>query len=99
MIFAPRYSRVTTEDEMPNEDLYPNTLNRAVEDLSNILEEHERRDHEGQPCMDERMNMVAWVAHRIGWIPRDGIKGAQDLMDLEKRIIAYKKHHDEEHNG
>jgi hypothetical protein len=75
------------------------TLDDAIRQLNEVLEQHERNNHAGAPCMDERMNMVAWVAHRIGWTPRDGIKGAQDLMDLEQRIIAHKKHHDEDHNG
>ena len=75
------------------------TLDEAVETLSGFITEHEHTDHSGAPCQDERLNMVAWVAHRIGWAPRKGIFGAQDLAELEARIDAYKKHHDEDHHG
>lgn len=84
---------------MPIDDLYPNTLNRAVEDLNNVLAEHERRDHGGEPCMDERMNMVAWVAHRLGWAPRMAPHTVDDMLVLSARIEAYRKLHNEEHNG
>lgn len=69
------------------------TLDTAVEDLSDLVRHHEVTDHGGAPCMTERMNMVAWVAHRIGWAPAS----ESDSALLALTIAAYKKHHDEEH--
>jgi hypothetical protein len=83
---------------MPD-DHEPRTLDDAVEALSSLIRHHEALDHGGEPCMTERMNMLAWVAHRIGWTPRKGIMGTTDLIELEDRIAAYKKQHDEDHHG
>ena len=70
-------------------------LDEAVEALSRVIRHHEVLDHGGEPCQDERMNMVAWVAHRIGWVPEPG----HGIFELRDRIETYQKHHDEDHGG
>lgn len=62
-------------------------LDKAVEVLSGILSEHEVAHHAGEACLTERLNMIAWVAHRIGWRPRTDM----DLFILKERIEAYWK--------
>lgn len=57
-------------------------LDMAVERLAAETTKHEIEAHEGQVCRVERMHMVAWVAHRIGWFPL----GPRELQELHNRI-------------
>lgn len=37
--------------------------------MFNALRFHEREDHREQPCITERINFIAWLAHCLGLRP------------------------------
>jgi hypothetical protein len=53
---------------------------------------HEQADHNGAICMDERINTLAWIAHRCG------IKSDQ-VGQIVTRLAEWEEHHKENHAG
>jgi hypothetical protein len=47
---------------------------------------HELEAHSGQVCQDERINLIAFLCHRVGVL-------LSDLPNLQARISAYAAHH------
>jgi hypothetical protein len=54
--------------------------NRAKQHTFNTLDVHEREKHQGQPCLNNRINFIAWLCHCIGIKPKDL---AQVSIELE----------------
>lgn len=38
----------------------------AVEVLDEVLRKHDEEEHDGEACWDERVNVVAFIAHQLG---------------------------------
>ena len=51
---------------------------------------HEQEQHQGKLCMDERINTLAWIAHRAG------IKSTQvgEIVERLKEWEEYHKQHE-----
>lgn len=83
----------STADEVDEVD--PTPTNRrvarnAVNVLIGILADHEREAHAGEPCLDERAGMVAFVAHAVGLHP-------QHLDRVGDALAIYEEHHEPGH--
>jgi hypothetical protein len=66
-------------------------MNKTAYEVNLILEGHERTIHGGETCLEERVNLVAFLAHRVG------IRDRESLWMLIKRIEAYEDYHHEHH--
>jgi hypothetical protein len=59
------------------------------DDLNQMIERHEEIMHKGGSCIEERVNSVAYLAHRVG------IRDRHSLWMLIKRIEDYEDYHHE----
>ncbi len=51
---------------MPDvEFLFQNYLKESREKLCNAMNVHEQATHNGQPCIKERVNAIAWLCHAL----------------------------------
>ena len=48
---------------------------------------HEKKDHGGEPCLDERINLMAFLCHSLG------IK-VHHIDQLAQRLEGYETRHD-----
>jgi predicted small metal-binding protein len=52
---------------------------RLADELIELLQDHERREHGGERCADETINVIAYLGHRaglhiVGKIPEDNVR-------------------------
>lgn len=76
------------------EDLAFKAMAKEFCRLANVwLGQHEADHHGGEPCFDERGNLLAYIAHRIGG-------GNQPTINVMlDRLLDYQEYHDHGHNG
>lgn len=59
------------------------------DDLNEMLKRHEEVIHNGDDCREERVNCIAYLAHRVGIRDRDSVRW------LVLRIADYEDFHHE----
>lgn len=59
--------------------------------VTNLVGRHELEDHEGERCVVERANALAYLAHRIG------AGDAETLALMIERVRDYRAFHEEMH--
>jgi hypothetical protein len=60
---------------------------KLATDAEELLQRHEREAHDGEPCLLERVNMVAFLAHRLG------VRSVQGMAMVAGRLSEYEEHH------
>jgi hypothetical protein len=66
------------------------------------LEQHDRDVHDGHRCMDERLGMLAWLAHRWGvttvdfLAPESAVFFITTLDEIEQRHNEHLREHDDD---
>lgn len=80
-----------------------NAVAREAADRINVaLKHHEAEDHGGERCHDERVNVLAYLLHRMGG-PSDEATWRRFLEDFVRRVRDYQATHEEhdhgQHNG
>lgn len=88
--------RKTTSEHMEHElaPEWEQELGRKlVEIATEMYERHEREDHGGERCQENRVGIVAFLAHRIG--VRDRVSA---VMFLEA-LAGYEEGHAEHEHG
>lgn len=73
---------------------YRDKAMRIADDLLELLKDHERREHNGERCADETINVIAYLAHRAGLHVVGKIPEA-DVRKLLVRIKDYGAIHEE----
>lgn len=73
---------------------------RLVRDLLHRgVERHEREEHDGELCVVERINRIAFVAHCLGFTALGD--GDEEILatarDLDARVRDYAAVHSEQH--
>lgn len=72
----------TLEDAPPMRELRDRLLK--------ITERHEKRDHDGEPCIDFRCNAVAYLAHCVGLhqphLPR--VSELLEIYEIDHHVLA-----------
>jgi hypothetical protein len=63
-----------------------NIARRIASECEAFCQLHELEAHGGQVCQDERINLIAFLCHRVGVL-------LSDLPNLQSRISAYSEHH------
>lgn len=69
---------------------YEEAMNELTKQALALIKVHETLFHEGEACMDERVNFVAMVIHRFRL-------GPAEWDDLTARVMDYEKNHIETH--
>jgi hypothetical protein len=62
-----------------------------ADDFNEWLEKHEREYHDGERCDEERANMLAYFAHRMGY-------SHEVLVLMLNRLGDYQAIHEEHHH-
>lgn len=68
-------------------------IDRAVRVLgvaNEMLAAHEVERHAGSPCWAERLNLMAWMIHRLG------LGDLASRVMLQMRVMEYEVQHDHE---
>lgn len=60
-------------------DLRKHYSNRARQHTFNALAVHEKENHQGQPCLSNRIGFIAWLCHCIGIKPENLAQVAAEL--------------------
>jgi hypothetical protein len=91
LTIGPLYARTGMEDN--GRDEAEQVLARvAMNDLMGIVLGHERDEHDGEPCEDERIGMLAYFMHCMG-VNRERLPRIMDA------IATYEEHHhDHDHS-
>jgi hypothetical protein len=71
------------------------TMNQLRDLAISAIAEHEKAEHDGQPCPLERINLVAWLCHCLG------VDKPDYLLGVVKRVREYQHYHTQEqhHHG
>lgn len=88
---GPLYRWTGTPTESLSEEIQV-AARLAANDLIAISDRHEQEDHGGEPCVDNRVGILAFVAHSLGLRPAHMI----DVMDA---LEQYAHGHDEHSHG
>jgi len=74
------------------ESVFNGRCQEFARDVQSFLEEHEAEIHGGAFCADERGNLLAWLAHRMGF---DG----DVWVTFVERLAWYTAQHQHEHGA
>ena len=74
-------------------DLHLAESRRIADEAIAVLRLHDQAEHDGEVCSDERTNMLAYIAHRIGMVPSE-----EAVRDVLERARDYQAIHDEYHD-
>lgn len=76
-----------------NETDFRTILNDVRGMLFNAMALHEKSEHNGQPCFNERVNSIAWLAHALGLT-------VDNLQQLGELLSDYERtHHQHDHSN
>lgn len=69
---------------------------RAVVDaLDEALRKHDEAEHDGEPCWDERVNVLAFIAHSVGLGFDTNRELALFAQAFNARLLDYRAIHTE----
>lgn len=72
--------------ESPETIEFANTIREA---LFMLVDDHERLRHHGETCVENRVGLVAWLAHCLGM----SLQHVPIFVDI---LAVYAEHHEEE---
>jgi hypothetical protein len=88
-LYGPLWLRTGDIDPRVSEETQVKTR-LAMNDLLDVIFEHEAEEHDGEFCDDERIGMLAFFMHSLG-VSRESLPRIMDALSI------YEEHH--EHDG
>lgn len=73
---------------MPPRPIRHDLTNELRDRIFEIVGEHEKTDHDGEPCVGNRTGLIAWLCHSIG---------VRDFEKLAEMVAEYDVDHELHH--
>lgn len=81
------------QSKRENHNLFQRYLEQARTALLNAMRVHEEADHKGEPCINERVNSIAWFCHSLLLRKENVAQIGEILADYDER------HHEHNHSN